>query len=670
MSDIETRLLRYFVAVAEELHFGRASLRLDISPPTLTHQIKKLEGQLHIRLLIRDGNTKVLVTDAGQRFLADAREVLRHVEQAAARARQAERGELGRLEVAVLSLLCTAGLLENWIGAFRQAHPAIDVTLHKLVPMAQISGLLRNELDAGFTRTPQEYPRGLRGFEIYRQRLVLALRRKHPLAEQEDISPELLADEPFVSFPPELDVGFVGHTEAVARIGKFAPRVVKREGDFTTVMGYVTAGYGIAVVPELMKTINVPNVVFRGIAVDPALQTSTAFVYGRAPSPSTKLLIQHMQHHALRNGGKRAAPPDNQDRIVTPKAPNVDRHPEVAAERPSKGDGYESVINMNLLRRNVLSLAIGAAAWRLAPRPAAADSLAPRLIHIVVGFPAGGVGDIASRLIGQSLQQRLGQSVVIDNRPGAGANLAIEAVVKARPDGGTLLLTGSTNAINASLYKNLPFDFLRDIAMVAGIMQGPLVLVSSPALPAKNVADVISYAKANPGTISMASAGNGTPVHLAGELFKMMAGVSMVHVPYRGGPAALSDLMAGRTQLMFAPIADATGLIRDGRLRALAVTSLNASPILPGIPPLAAVLPGYEVNLWIGLGAPKATPAGTIAVLNKAVNASLDDPAIVNRIREMGSEPMIMSPAELDAFVAADTARWAKAVKFSGAKVD
>jgi tripartite-type tricarboxylate transporter receptor subunit TctC len=325
---------------------------------------------------------------------------------------------------------------------------------------------------------------------------------------------------------------------------------------------------------------------------------------------------------------------------------------------------------MNLLRRNILSLVFGAAAWPLAPRPAPADSLAPRPIHIVVGFPAGGVGDIAARLIGQSLQQRLGRSVVVDNRPGAGANLAIEAVVKAPPDGGTLLLTGSTNAINASLYKNLPFDFLRDIAMVAGIMQGPLVLVINPALPAKNVAELIDYAKANPGTISMASAGNGTPVHLAGELFKMMAGVSMVHVPYRGGPAALADLAAGRTQLMFAPIADATGFIRDGRLRALAVTSLNASPILPGIAPLASVLPGYEVSLWIALGVPKATPAGTIAALNKAVNGSLDDPAIANRIRQMGSEPMIMSPSALDAFVAADTQRWAKAVKFSGAKVD
>jgi tripartite-type tricarboxylate transporter receptor subunit TctC len=325
---------------------------------------------------------------------------------------------------------------------------------------------------------------------------------------------------------------------------------------------------------------------------------------------------------------------------------------------------------MNLPRRKVLSFAIGASASSLIPRPAPADLVAPRPVHIVVGFPAGGVGDIAARLIGQSLQQRLGQPVVIDDRPGAGGNLAIEAVVGAQPDGGTLVLTGPQNAINATLYKNLPFNFIRDIASVAGIMQGPLVMVTNSSIAAKTVSDVISYAKDNPGKIYIASAGNGTPLHMAGELFQMMAGVSMVHVPYRGGAAALTDLVAGRTQLMFAPIVDATGFIREGRLRALAVTSLSASPVLPGIPPLAAVLPGYEVSLWLGLGVPKATPAGTIVVLNKSVNASFEDPAIANRIREMGAEPMVMSPSALDAFIAAETERWAKVVKFSGAKVD
>jgi tripartite-type tricarboxylate transporter receptor subunit TctC len=325
---------------------------------------------------------------------------------------------------------------------------------------------------------------------------------------------------------------------------------------------------------------------------------------------------------------------------------------------------------MNLLRRKVLSLLSGAAAWPLVPRPAAADTLAPRPVHIVVGFPPGGVGDVSARLIAQPLQQRLGQSVVVDNRPGASGNVGTEAVAKARPDGGTLILATAVNAINATLYKNLPFDFIRDIAMVAGIMQGPLVLVTNPALPAKSVAELIDYAKANPGKINMASGGNGSTAHLAGELFNMMAGVSMVHVPYRGAAPALADLVAGRTQLMFATVVDAIGFIRDGRLRALAVTSLHASQVLPGIPPLAAVVPGYEASAWLGLGAPKATPADTVAALNKAVNACLAEPTIAKRIRELGAEPMIMSPRELDAFVAADTQRWAKAVKFSGAKVE
>jgi len=325
---------------------------------------------------------------------------------------------------------------------------------------------------------------------------------------------------------------------------------------------------------------------------------------------------------------------------------------------------------MTLVRRKVLSLSIGAAAWPLVTRAVRADTFFSRPVHIVVGFPAGGVADTSARLIAQPLQQGLGQSVVVDNRPGAGGNVGAEAVVEARPDGGTLILAGPNNAINATLYKNLPFNFIRDIAMVAGIVQGPLVMVTNPAFAAKNVAELISYAKANPGRINMASAGNGTTPHLAGELFQMMAGVSIVHVPYRGGGAGLADLVAGRVQLMFDNVLTAKGFIRDGRLRALAVTSLNESPVLPGIPPLASVVPGYAVTGWYGLGAPKATPAGTIAALNKAANASLAEPTIVNRIRELGAEPMIMSPRELDAFVAADTEKWAKAVKFSGATVD
>ncbi len=325
---------------------------------------------------------------------------------------------------------------------------------------------------------------------------------------------------------------------------------------------------------------------------------------------------------------------------------------------------------MNLVRRKVLSLAIGAAAWPLVAPVARADTFPSQPVHIVVGFPPGGAADISARLIAQPLQQRLGQPVVIDNRPGASGDVGTEAVVNARPDGATAILAGSNNAINATLYKNLPFNFIRDIAMAAGIMQSPLVMVTNPAFVAKSVAEFISYAKSNSGKINMVSAGNGTPSHLAGELFQMMAGVSMVHVPYRGGAEALADLVAGRTQVMFANVLTSDGFVRAERLRALAVTSVNASPLLPGIPPLASVVPGYEVTGWYGLGAPKATPPETVAALNKAVNASLAEPAIANRIRELGGEPMVMSPRELDAFVAADTQRWAKAVKFSGAKVD
>ena len=321
-------------------------------------------------------------------------------------------------------------------------------------------------------------------------------------------------------------------------------------------------------------------------------------------------------------------------------------------------------------RRRFLALAAGAAALPVTMRAAAAGDLPDRPVHIVVGFPPGGIGDVAGRLIGQSLQQKLGQSVIVDNRPGAGGNIAAQAVVEARPDGTMLLQAGANNSINATLYKNLPFDFIRDIAMVSGIMQSPLVMLVNPTSAAKNVAEFISYAKANPGKTIMGSGGNGTASHLTGELFEMMASVSMLHVPYRGEAAALADLVAGRTQFMFANVATSIGFIRAGRLRALAVTSAGASPVLPGIPPLDSVVPGYDVTVWFGLGAPKATPVATVAALNQAVNACLAEPAVANRIHELGATPMVMSPSALDAFAAADTAKWAKAVKFSGAKVD
>jgi tripartite-type tricarboxylate transporter receptor subunit TctC len=328
-------------------------------------------------------------------------------------------------------------------------------------------------------------------------------------------------------------------------------------------------------------------------------------------------------------------------------------------------------IEMKLVRRRFLGLAAAAATLPIAPQTVKAENFPARPVRIVVGFPPGGaIGSIVVRLIGQSLEQRWGQTVVLDNRPGAGGNVATALVVAAPPDGYTLILVGENAAINATLYKNLPFNFIRDIAMVAGIMQSPLAMLTNPAFAAKDVADFIAYAKANPGKINMASGGNGTVSHLAGELFQMRTGVAMVHVPYRGSAPALADLMAGRTQVMFENMATSIGFVRDGRLRALAVTTAAAWPALPGIPPVADVVPGYEVIARYSLGAPKATPAAIVAILNTAINACLTEPAIANRIHELAAEPMVMSPHELDAFIATDSERWAAAVKFSGAQVD
>lgn len=299
MSDIETRLFRYFVALAEEQHFGRAALRLGIAPPTLTHQIKKLENELAVKLVERKGNTHVLLTEAGQRFFARAKEVLRQIEEAAAIARQAERGEIGRIDLGFMSSVCLSGLLQTWIGEFQRANPAIDITMRRLVPMGQIAGIMRNEIDAGFTRTPHKYPAGVHGIELYRQPMVLALPSDHQLARRKAIGPAMLRNETFVNTTPELDVGFYGHTEAVAGIGKFAPRVSKRDDDFVTILTYVSIGYGIAVVPQLMQRLNVPGVVFRDIEADPVPEASIAFVYGDQPSPSTRLLVKHMERHAL-----------------------------------------------------------------------------------------------------------------------------------------------------------------------------------------------------------------------------------------------------------------------------------------------------------------------------------------------------------------------------------
>ncbi len=303
MNDIEIRLFRCFVVLAEEQHFASAAFRLGITPQTLKRQIRKLESGLGGKLVERQDDSTVVVTAAGERFLAIARDVLRQLEEAATIVAQAERGEVGRVAFGFVPGVSFAGLLQTWIGEFHQANPAIDIDMRALEPAAQIAGIRREELDAGFTRTPHRYPAGLQGIEVYRQRLLLALPGDHPLAGRQDISPEMLWDETFIDMAPELDVEFFGYAEAVGAIGNFTPRVSKRDSDIGTVLIYVALGHGIAVVPQLMKKMNFANVVFRGIAADPVPQTSIAFVYRDDVSPAAKRLIEHMQRHALPQHG-------------------------------------------------------------------------------------------------------------------------------------------------------------------------------------------------------------------------------------------------------------------------------------------------------------------------------------------------------------------------------
>jgi tripartite-type tricarboxylate transporter receptor subunit TctC len=323
---------------------------------------------------------------------------------------------------------------------------------------------------------------------------------------------------------------------------------------------------------------------------------------------------------------------------------------------------------MRPTRRELLQLAAGAAAF--APRRAAAQAYPTRPVRIVVGFPPGGVGDITARLIGEALQERLGQTVMVENRPGAGGNVGTEAVARSPADGYTLILSGTNNASNATLYPNLKFNFLRDLASVGSIMRAPLVMAVHPAVPASTVAEFIAYAKANPGKVNMVSAGNGTSTHLTGELFRMMAGIALQHVPYRGEAPALVDLVAGQGQVMFANMPSAIGHIRAGALRALAVTGAKRAPALPDVPTVADTVPGFESTAWFGLSAPKATPGDVIARLNREINASLADPRLAARIADFGATPFPQSPAAFDAFVAAETAKWAKVVRFSGARIE
>ena len=325
---------------------------------------------------------------------------------------------------------------------------------------------------------------------------------------------------------------------------------------------------------------------------------------------------------------------------------------------------------MKLPRRKFLRLAVGAAALPVVSRIARAQTYPSRPVRIIVGYPAGGSVDFHARLIGQWLSERLGQPFIIENRPGAGTNIGTEAVVRAPADGYTLLLAATPNAINATLYERLNFNFIRDIAPVAGIAYGPQVLVVHPAHSSKSVSDIIAYAKANPATLNMASAGNGSPGHIAGELFKIMAGVNLTHVPYRGEGQALTDVISGQVQLMFVSGSVSLEFIRAGKLRAVAVTTPVRSPALPDVPTIAETVPGYEAHAWVGMGAPKGTPPEIIEKLNGQINAGLASPGIKARYADLGLTPLILSPSDFGKFVAEDTQRWAKVIRAANIKLE
>ena len=302
------------------------------------------------------------------------------------------------------------------------------------------------------------------------------------------------------------------------------------------------------------------------------------------------------------------------------------------------------------------------------PHIATAQAYPTQPVRVVVGVAAGGSTDILARLMAQWLSERLGQQFFVENRPGGGTNVATEAVVNSPPDGYTLVFAATSSSINASLYSRLPFNFIRDIAPVAGVVRVPNVVVVSPALPVKTLAEFIAYAKANPAKVNMASAGIGTTPHMSGELFKMMAGIDMVHVPYRGTGPAHADLISGQVQVLFDGMPSCIALVRGGQLRALAVTTAYRSEALPDLPIAADFVPGYEASSWFGIGAPKNTPAPIIELINKEVNAAFVDPKMKAKLADLGGDPLAGSPAEFGRLIADETEKWAKAVKFSGAK--
>jgi tripartite-type tricarboxylate transporter receptor subunit TctC len=325
---------------------------------------------------------------------------------------------------------------------------------------------------------------------------------------------------------------------------------------------------------------------------------------------------------------------------------------------------------MKIPRRRFLYFVAAGSALPAMPRLARAQAYPSRPVRLLVPFAPGGATDILARLIGQWLSDRLGQPFVIENRPGAGTNLATEIAVNSPPDGYTLLMASTSGAINATLYRKLNFNLIRDIAPVAVIFRGPLLMVVNPSFPARTLGEFIAHAKANPGKISMASSGVGTSIHMSGELFKMMAGIDMVHVPYRGGALATADLLGGQVDVIFSPMPESLEYARAGRLRPLAVTTATRWESLPDVPAIGEILPGYETSVWFGVAAPGKTPVEIVERLNGEINRGLADPGIKSRLLELGGIAPANSPADFASFIAAETAKWAKVVKFSGAKAD
>jgi tripartite-type tricarboxylate transporter receptor subunit TctC len=323
---------------------------------------------------------------------------------------------------------------------------------------------------------------------------------------------------------------------------------------------------------------------------------------------------------------------------------------------------------MHFSRRLLLRLAAGAGALPACSRITQAQTYPSRPVRLIVGLAAGGAQDIVARLMGQWLSDRLGRQFIVENRPGASGNLALEAVANAAPDGHTLTILGVNNAINASLYSKPGFEFLRDIAPVAGIMRVPLVMVVHTSFPATTVPEFITYAKANPGRINFGSGGNGTSIHVSGELFKLMTGVEMLHVPYRGGALALRDLVGGQIQVMFDTMPECIELVRAGTLRPLAVTTATGSPVLPDVPTVSDFLPGYESSAWYGFGAPRGTPSQIIGVLNREINAALADAKIKTRLADLGGTVIAGTPVDFGKILADEVAKWAKVIKVAGVK--